>query len=117
MTDKPHVHSKIKELKEGEISMTSFHMPYMDEMDPDNPYGPNYSRLTHSTKKYYKLLKIKQYVHLQPQDSSLLRQADIILYGSLLLGAFVGLAVGKLGHKTFLKKNWNGMARFVNKYP
>jgi hypothetical protein len=37
----------------------------MDETDPSNPYGPNYERLSYETKKYYKFLKIKTYIHMK----------------------------------------------------
>ena len=49
----------------------------MDECDPENPYGPNYERLNYNTKKYYKFLKIKSYVHMEKNDNDLLRYGDI----------------------------------------
>lgn len=70
-------------------------MPYMDEMDPENPYGPNYCRLSYTTKKYYKFLKVKQYVHMSGEDSTLLRQADVGLYGGMGVGLVGGLVLAK----------------------
>ena len=67
MGEKREVHDKIEAIRaQPSLQAESFNMPYMDEVDPQNPYGPNYERLTHSAKKYYKLLKIKQHVHMHP---------------------------------------------------
>lgn len=50
------------------IETTNYNVPFLDELDGKNPFGPNYEGLTHSAKKYYKLLKIKQFVHMESED-------------------------------------------------
>ena len=64
--NKTKVHDRINEIKNQEIKQVNqFNGPYMDETDPSNPYGPNYERLSYETKKYYKFLKIKTYIHMK----------------------------------------------------
>lgn len=112
------VHDKIDEIKaQPRLQVEAFQMPYMDETDPQNPYGPNYERLSYSAKKYYKFLKVKQYVHMAPEDATLLRVADCVLYGGLLLGLGVGVLLAKGGQRVMQYRGYMGGYRFSQKYP
>jgi len=67
MTSKPKVQDLIDDIKKDatvQIQTMNYNIPFIDEFDPKNPFGPNYEGMKHNTKKYYKLLKIKQFVHM-----------------------------------------------------
>jgi len=62
MQPKPKVQELIDDMKTDsnlQIQTMKYNVPFIDEYDPKNPFGPNYEGMKHNTKKYYKLLKIK----------------------------------------------------------
>ena len=52
-----------KRLKNKEI------LPFIDELDPKNPYGPNFEELPYKTKQFYKFNRMRKYVHFSKEDN------------------------------------------------
>ena len=42
--------------------------PFLNELDPNNPYGPNFEGLPYESKVYYKFSRIRKYVHYDYDD-------------------------------------------------
>ena len=52
----------------------------MDDLDPKNPYGPNYEELSYNTKLYYKFNKVKKHVHFSEKDKNTLLNAHLKMF-------------------------------------
>ncbi len=77
--------------------------PFMEEVDPRNPYGPNYEELPYDTKVYYKFNRVKKFVHLEKDDQDQMLNFNYkYIFG--MLGAAVVGCVGGYAIKRFLIK-------------
>ena len=81
--------------KRNKISVDSRIAHFIEETDPNNPYGPNYYFLPHYTKQYYKYLRMSKFVHIDRMDEEALLNFNYIYYTSIILSTSLGYYISK----------------------
>ncbi len=78
----------------------------MGENDPKNPYGPNYEELPIDTKIYYKYNRVRQYVHLDDEDTDFLYRSNLKFMG-YFLGYFTLSITSGIILKSLIKRSFH----------
>jgi hypothetical protein len=73
--------------------------PFMSENHPLNPYGNNFIDHPYESKLFYKFNQVKQYVHMEENDSY-----RVSLYSFYFFGGVAGALFGSIGGFHLLQK-------------
>jgi len=94
--------SKARKLKNESVN------PFMEEIDPKNPYGPNYEELPYDTKVYYKFNRVKKFVHIDKGDQETMFNYNFKyvfgMIGAVTLGCLTGYGIRRLFIKPYLTR-------------
>ena len=112
MTEPKNLQEKL-EKKERAARMRDFNSKlahFIDETDPNNPYGPNYYFLPRTTKAYYKYLRLSKFVHVDREDEEALLNFNYIFYSALVVAAGTGFLVSRGASRLLFSRLAPGLA-------
>lgn len=73
--------------------------PFLSELDPTNPYGPNFEGLPLESKIYYKFSRIRKFVHYDYEDQRKIMLSNIGFVAGMLGSGLLGVALAKISMK------------------
>jgi len=103
--------SKAKKLRNESVN------PFMEEVDPKNPYGPNYEELPFDTKVYYKFNRVKKFVHIDKDDQEKMFNYNFKFIFGILGAVAVGCLTGYGLKRFFIKPYLSNVDDFLEQAP
>ena len=103
----PKSSQEMRERRERAAEMRRFNAKlthFVDETDPNNPYGPNYYFLPRATKVYYKYLRLAKFVHVEREDEDALLNFNYLYYSAMVLSAGAGFLLSRGASRLVLRR-------------